>query len=139
MGPAFDHLDSMASRRLAHTLMFSFNLAAFASLLTFVGVKTPGKRAGLPMFERWGPFLGLLVASLLVMVDLTRHILLDAELFISALHMFNADGSLTAAGRIGMLSTWIGNGLLIVSLIWFVIPVSPRAQEQQAFVPIRLA
>mmetsp|Transcript_107866 Transcript_107866/g.232280 ORF Transcript_107866/g.232280 Transcript_107866/m.232280 type:complete len:145 (+) Transcript_107866:286-720(+) len=120
----------MSSRRLAHTLMFAVNLAAFSSLLTFVAVKTPGKRAGASSAaERWGPFLGLLAAAFLVMLDLTRHILLDASLFISELHMFNVDGSLTPAGRIGMVSTWIGNGLLILSLIWFVLPVRRSSLE----------
>mmetsp|Transcript_50 Transcript_50/g.131 ORF Transcript_50/g.131 Transcript_50/m.131 type:complete len:138 (+) Transcript_50:147-560(+) len=132
MGPAFEHLDGMGSRRLAHTMMFAVNLAAFSSLLTFVAVKTPGKRAGISgALERWGPFLGLLSAALLVMVDLTRHILLDAGLMISTLHMFNADGSLTPAGRTGMVSTWVGNGLLVLSLVWFVLPVR-RSPPQDA-------
>lgn len=102
--------------------MFAFNLAAFSSLLTFVAVKTPAKRRSLPPLKRWGPFIGLTVASLLVMVDLTRHVLLDAHLFVQELHMFNEDGSLTPAGRCGVLATWVGNILLIISLVWYVLP-----------------
>lgn len=123
----------MASRRLAHTLMFAFNMASFASLLTFVAIKTPGKRGHLGPLECWGPFVGLAVAALSVMVDLTRHILLDAELFIATLHMFNPDGSLTPAGRLGMWSTWIGNGLLLVSMVWYVLPARRRAPPLQEF------
>lgn len=122
----------MGPRRLAHTLMFAFNLASFSSLLTFVAIKTPGKRQGLPALERWGPFLGLLVATLLIMVDLTRHILLDASLFIAQLHMFMPDGSLTFAGKLGMYSTWGGNVLLLLSLVWYVLP--PRQSSAGSMV-----
>jgi len=124
----------MGSRRLAHTLMFAFNLAAFSSLLTFVAVKTPGKRGHLSALRCWSPFLGLLLASLLIMVDLTRHILLDAELFIAQLHMFNPDMSLTLAGKIGVWSTWLGNFLLLVSVIWYVLP-APSNRPRDALMP----
>mmetsp|Transcript_30279 Transcript_30279/g.64446 ORF Transcript_30279/g.64446 Transcript_30279/m.64446 type:complete len:134 (+) Transcript_30279:93-494(+) len=131
-------MDTLGSRRLAHTLSFAVNLAAFSSMLTFVAVKTSGKRSGVEHpLERWGPFLGLLIASLLVMLDLTRHILLDAGLFIAALHMFNPDGSLTAAGRIGQLGAWVGDLLLFVSLLWFVLPTRRRtAGEIGDFMPL---
>mmetsp|Transcript_58819 Transcript_58819/g.165969 ORF Transcript_58819/g.165969 Transcript_58819/m.165969 type:complete len:111 (-) Transcript_58819:79-411(-) len=91
-------------------------------MLTFVALKTPGKRGHLPADTRWGPFVGLVVATMLVMIDPTRHILLDASMFIKQLHMFNPDGSLTCSGRIGQLGAWIGNILLFASLIWFILP-----------------
>jgi len=122
LGPVFGQMDGVGSRHLAHTLMFGFNLAAFSALLTFVAIKTPGKRGHLPAWKCWAPFLGLLLASMLVMVDLTRHVLLDADMMVETLHMFNADGSLTSAGSIGMWSTWIGNGLLLVSMVFYVLP-----------------
>lgn len=127
MGGAFQRFDSAEYKQLAHTLTFSVNLAAFASLLTFVAVKTPSKRAHYRGFMRWGPWVGLAVAAAMVMFDLTRHIFLDAGLFIQQLHMYNSDQSLTIAGRVGMLTTWLGNALLIVSLIWFVLP--PKWQQ----------
>lgn len=102
-------------------------MAAFSAMLTFVAVKTPGKRKPLPAWERWGPWLVLLTAALLLMIDPTRHILLDASMYIHELHMFNPDGSLTPAGRIGQLSTWIGDALLIVGLVWFVLPLRREA------------
>lgn len=109
--------------------MFSLNLALFAGLLTFVALKTPGKRHSLPFWKRWGPFFGMLVASILVMVDLTRHILLDAQLFVEHLHMYNPDFSLTCAGKFGMSSTWLGNVLLLVSLVFYVLPVQTAASR----------
>lgn len=124
LGPAFQQFDSMENRGFAHTLMFGFNLAAFSSMLTFVAVKTPGRRGHLSSWAAtWGPFVGLVLASLMVMFDLTRHVLLDADLFNEALHMFNRDGSLTPAGCIGMGLTWLGNALLAASLIWYLVPL----------------
>mmetsp|Transcript_69598 Transcript_69598/g.203704 ORF Transcript_69598/g.203704 Transcript_69598/m.203704 type:complete len:134 (+) Transcript_69598:294-695(+) len=114
----------MGTRKLAHTMSWGLSLAAFSSMLTFVAVKTPGKRGHLAPAARWGPFLGLLVGTLLAMFDLTRHIFLDAGLLISALHMYNPDGSLTPAGRFGQVSAWIGNITLLVALIWFVLPAN---------------
>lgn len=102
--------------------MFGINLALFSSLLTFVAIKTPGKRHRLSFVKRWAPFFGMLLASALVMVDLTRHILLDAQICTAQLHMYNDDMSLTLAGKLGMWATWTGNSLLFLSLIFFVLP-----------------
>lgn len=135
LGPTFQHLDGMGSRKLAHTLMFAFNLAAFSSLLTFVAVKTPGKRGHLAFARRWGPFFGLVFAASLIMVDLTRHICLDAGMFPEQLHMFNPDMSLTLAGRLGMYSTWVGNILLMVSLVWYVLPAGPDRSRDAFLAP----
>mmetsp|Transcript_53965 Transcript_53965/g.152071 ORF Transcript_53965/g.152071 Transcript_53965/m.152071 type:complete len:137 (-) Transcript_53965:314-724(-) len=115
-------MDTAGSRHLAHTLSWGMNLSAFASMLTFVAVKTPGKRGHLPLDERWGPFACLLIATLLVMIDPTRHIFLDANMFVATLHMFNPDGTLTSSGRIGQLGAWIGNVMMFASLLWFVLP-----------------
>lgn len=113
---------------LSHTFSWGLSLAAFSSMLTFVGVKTPGKRGHLPPLSRWGPFLALLLGSLLAMVDMTRHIILDARLFIPQLHMYNPDASVTFAGRLGQVSSWLGNAMLFVALIWFVLPSSRVSQ-----------
>mmetsp|Transcript_40436 Transcript_40436/g.112317 ORF Transcript_40436/g.112317 Transcript_40436/m.112317 type:complete len:130 (-) Transcript_40436:24-413(-) len=121
----------MGTRKLAHTLSWGLSLAAFTSMLTFVAVKTPGKRGHLPALSCWGPFVALLVGVLLAMCDLTRHIFLDAGIFIKALHMYNPDGSLTFAGRFGQVSSWIGNITLFVALIWYVLP-TPRPAAAQA-------
>lgn len=134
MGGAFQHLDNAGCRGLAHTLTFAFNLAAFASMLTFVAVKTPAKRASVSGLQRWGPFIGLFVASAMVMVDLTRHVFLDAGLFVALLHMFEVDGSLTLAGRAGMLCAWLGNALLVVSLVWYVLP--PKMLKLDGYGPV---
>lgn len=56
------------------------------------------------------------------MLDLTRHILLDAGISTEQLLMFNDDHSLTVAGRSGLWATRLGNMLLFASLVWFVLP-----------------
>mmetsp|Transcript_4849 Transcript_4849/g.10981 ORF Transcript_4849/g.10981 Transcript_4849/m.10981 type:complete len:110 (-) Transcript_4849:196-525(-) len=91
-------------------------------MLTFVAAKTPGKRGNLPLGKRWGPFFVLLLGALLAMFDPTRHIFLDVGLFIDKLHMYERDGSLTPAGHFGQLGAWIGNIMLFVALVWFVLP-----------------
>mmetsp|Transcript_111470 Transcript_111470/g.296230 ORF Transcript_111470/g.296230 Transcript_111470/m.296230 type:complete len:137 (-) Transcript_111470:715-1125(-) len=124
----------MGTRKLAHTLSWGLSLAAFASMLTYVALKTPGKRGSLPALNRWGPFVGMLLGALLAMVDPTRHIFLDAGLFISTLHMYNPDGSLTPMGRFGQVSAWVGNITLLLALVWFVLPAGglPKRQDSES-------
>jgi len=130
LGGAFSNLNTPEYRQLSHTLGFAVNLAAFSSMLMFVAVKTPGKRRRLPPVEKWAPFAILVVASLLLMVDPTRHILLDSSIAVDALHMFNPDHSLTPAGKIGQGSTWVGNVLLFGGLVWYVLPPRPCGVPQ---------
>uniref|UniRef100_A0A7S4RTK4 Uncharacterized protein n=1 Tax=Alexandrium monilatum TaxID=311494 RepID=A0A7S4RTK4_9DINO len=112
----------MGTRKLAHTMSCGLSLAAFSSMVTYVALKTPAKRSHLPCPIRWGPFLGLILGTLFAMFDLTRHIFLDAGLFIATLHMYNPDGSLIFAGRFGQVSSWVGNIILLVAMVWFVLP-----------------
>jgi hypothetical protein len=64
----------------------------------------------------------MVLAAMLVMTDLTRHILLDAGLFEDALAMNDADGGLSFAGHVGRATTWCGFILLFVSVAFFVRP-----------------
>jgi len=98
------------------------NLAIFSGLLTYVGLKTPAKRSHLAPCLRWSPFMLLFLAATLSMVDLSRHVFLDSGMFIEQLHMFEDDGSLTAAGRLWQISSWVGGVLQFLALIWFVMP-----------------
>eukprot|EP00440_Ansanella_granifera_P044231 gb/GFBE01047935.1/.p1 GENE.gb/GFBE01047935.1/~~gb/GFBE01047935.1/.p1 ORF type:complete len:147 (+),score=16.98 gb/GFBE01047935.1/:1-441(+) len=134
MGGAFEHLDTVGSRQLAHTLTFALLLASFSSMLTVVALRTPAKRVSLPCLPRWAPFLGLCLACLLVMIDPTRHVFLDAGLYVGTLRMFHPDGSLTPAGNIGKYGAWLGNFLLFVSMLCFVLPASAGASEEVAHV-----
>lgn len=62
----------------------------------------------------------MVIAAMLVMTDLTRHILLDAGLFEDALAMNDPNGGLSLAGRIGRATSWCGFILLFVSVAFFV-------------------
>jgi len=123
LGGIFEHIDGANSRILSHTLSFGLLLATFSCMLTFVAIKIPVKRAGATRLSRWGPFIGLCLGSILVMIDPTRHVFLDAHLYIQTLRMFNSDGTLTPAGNIGRISAWLGNLLLALSMCWFAQPV----------------
>merc|ERR1712085_24355 len=122
-GGVFARMDSLGARNLAHTLTFSIDMAAFSSMLTFMGIKTPAKRGHLPALRKWGPFFGMLLASLMILVDLVRHVVLDAGVVPpGVLNMFNSVGSLAPAGLVGTVCTWLGNILLVISLICYVLP-----------------
>mmetsp|Transcript_83839 Transcript_83839/g.219009 ORF Transcript_83839/g.219009 Transcript_83839/m.219009 type:complete len:86 (-) Transcript_83839:89-346(-) len=55
----------------------------------------------------------------MVLLDLTRHVLLDQNVAPVHLHMYNKDGSLTAVGELGMYCTWCGVVLLVIGTGWF--------------------
>eukprot|EP00929_Paragymnodinium_shiwhaense_P058192 TRINITY_DN29141_c0_g1_i1.p3 TRINITY_DN29141_c0_g1~~TRINITY_DN29141_c0_g1_i1.p3 ORF type:complete len:135 (+),score=7.72 TRINITY_DN29141_c0_g1_i1:345-749(+) len=120
-GPALQGVSTGESRVLAHSLSFGLNLSMFTSTLTYMAVKTPLKRGRLPFFLKWGPWFLMLAAMCLVMIDLTRHVVLDAKLGGSALWMYRKGEHLTTTGWIGVVSTWIGMACLFASVLWFML------------------
>eukprot|EP00928_Gymnodinium_smaydae_P041474 TRINITY_DN28066_c0_g1_i1.p1 TRINITY_DN28066_c0_g1~~TRINITY_DN28066_c0_g1_i1.p1 ORF type:complete len:150 (+),score=18.81 TRINITY_DN28066_c0_g1_i1:231-680(+) len=124
-GACFAGLNTPGSRQLAHTLTWGINLAVFASIATYVFLKTPFKRQHLRPLWRWSPWMLLVFATLLVMCDLTRHILLDAGIGGDHLAMYESDGSLAVAGRVGRATTWLGFGAFFTSILWFTLAPGP--------------
>jgi hypothetical protein len=100
--------------------MWGLHLGALGALTVYLGVRTPAARRKAQLALRWVPFAMVLLGTLLVLFDLTRHMLLDQNLFGKQLHMFNPDGRLTAVGLFGQVATWIGLALVIVGTGWFV-------------------
>lgn len=100
--------------------MWGLHLGALGALTVYLGMRTPVARRKAQPALRWVPFAMVLVGTLLVLFDLTRHCLLDQNLWGKQLHMFNPDGSLTAVGLFGQIATWIGLILVIVGTGWFV-------------------
>jgi hypothetical protein len=100
--------------------MWGLHLGALGALSVYMGVRTPVTRRHVSPLWRWVPFAMVLLGTLLVLFDLTRHLLLDQNLFGRELHMFNSDGSLTPVGRFGVAGTWTGLVLLIFGTCWFV-------------------
>lgn len=99
--------------------MWGLHLGALGALTIYTGVRTPIVRKNTSPLLRWVPFFMVFLGTLLVLFDLTRHLLLDQDLFGRELHMFNADGSLSPVGRFGVAATWIGLSLLILGMSWF--------------------
>lgn len=55
----------------------------------------------------------------MMLLDLTRHVLLDQNIAPQLLHMYNSDHSLTVVGQLGVICTWVGVGLLVIGTAWF--------------------
>lgn len=99
--------------------MWGLHLGALAALAVYVATRTPGDRSQYNCLLRWTPFACVVIGSLLMLFDLTRHLLLDQNVAPVALHMYNSDHTLTAVGRFGMTATWVGVVLLVFGTGWF--------------------
>lgn len=108
------------SRSIAHSLTWGANFGAMASLLPDLLARTDKTRSHLAPFWHWAPVSLYLLGGLLVMEDLTRHLLLDQGIGTSRLPMYQDNGNLTLVGRIGVACTWIGIALLFISIVWLV-------------------
>lgn len=101
------------ARAFGHALFWGLNFGLFVVMSIYVGLK-----------EKWGPFALVVTGALLVMVDLTRHILLDFEIVgeQGAMYNDNEDGSseLSLIGMVGVVCTWLGILSIGIGLGWFV-------------------
>lgn len=66
---------------LAHSVTFGVNLAVFTNLAQFIYTETKLRRINIPQshFQKWGPFYCILIATVGVMADLSRHLVNDAN------------------------------------------------------------
>lgn len=106
-------------RSLSHTITWGINLAMYSNMIQFMHFHGGPARSGI---HSYGPVLLMFVAMILMMADLTRHILLDAD--VSTLYMFQAnpvtgEQELTWAGTLGVASTWLGVTFMFVSIAWY--------------------
>jgi len=106
-------------RRLSHTITWGINLAMYSNMIQFMYSHGGPAKSGI---HSYGPVLLMVVAMLLMMADLTRHILLDAD--VSTLYMFQAnpdtgEQELTTVGILGVASTWLGVALMFISIAWY--------------------
>jgi len=103
-------------------MFFGLNLGLFVVMAMYVYMKS-AKKAQDDMVLKWGPLALVVTGALLVMVDLTRHVLLDLDLAGEELAMYAADkddGSLSTVGVIGVTCTWIGVACIATGIGWFV-------------------
>ena len=64
----------------AHSLTFGINLAVFTNLAQYMYTDTKSRRLNIqPGWRRWGPFWCIIIATIGVMADLTRHLINDSN------------------------------------------------------------
>lgn len=102
-----------------HSLVWGLNIGALGALSVYVAARTPDDRATSVALLRWAPFTLIVLGSLMILLDLTRHVLLDHGVGTTILPMYNDDGSLTFVGHFGVCCTWLGATLLIIGTMWF--------------------
>jgi len=109
-------LSTVSSRALSHAASFGLNIGMFGALLPQLAGRTAARRGDLPPCRRWAPFCMVVLGAALVMLDLTRHMLLDLGYGDHVLPMYKEDGSLTAVGKAGVVCTWSGVALIFVGV-----------------------
>lgn len=64
----------------AHSITFGINLAVFTNLAQYMYSDTKRRRQNIePAWRRWGPFWCIILATIGVMADLTRHLINDSN------------------------------------------------------------
>jgi len=106
-------------RSLSHTITWGINLAMFTNMIQFMYLQAAPARSGI---HSYGPRLMMVASMVLTMADLTRHILLDAD--VSNLYMYQqnpetGETELTTVGLAGVICTWLGVSFMLVSIAWF--------------------
>mmetsp|Transcript_38837 Transcript_38837/g.70732 ORF Transcript_38837/g.70732 Transcript_38837/m.70732 type:complete len:106 (+) Transcript_38837:558-875(+) len=101
--------------------MWGLHIGLLGALFGYVCHQTSTSRAKYKTWVgRWGPCVLLAVGSLMVIFDLTRHVLLDQGLFPNTLAMFSTSGGLSSIGVVGVIFTWVGLLIVVLSMAWFV-------------------
>eukprot|EP00746_Dinoflagellata_sp_MGD_P112745 gnl/MRDRNA2_/MRDRNA2_49874_c0_seq1.p1 gnl/MRDRNA2_/MRDRNA2_49874_c0~~gnl/MRDRNA2_/MRDRNA2_49874_c0_seq1.p1 ORF type:complete len:138 (-),score=27.39 gnl/MRDRNA2_/MRDRNA2_49874_c0_seq1:260-673(-) len=106
------------ARAIGHALFWGLNFGLFVVMCSYVALKT-SKKDEENVCLKWSPFALLFTGALLVMVDLTRHVLLDLELAGEELAMYDDYGDLSLVGKIGVSCTWIGCICVASGIAWY--------------------
>mmetsp|Transcript_21688 Transcript_21688/g.49369 ORF Transcript_21688/g.49369 Transcript_21688/m.49369 type:complete len:114 (+) Transcript_21688:442-783(+) len=98
--------------------MWGFQAGTLTSLLAYMWVNLPMNA----MSNRWlsGPIMCTMLGTILVLMDLTRHVILDQGYFGPELRMYSpSSGNLTVVGCCGVVATWLGFILILIGTLWF--------------------
>mmetsp|Transcript_52587 Transcript_52587/g.94405 ORF Transcript_52587/g.94405 Transcript_52587/m.94405 type:complete len:144 (-) Transcript_52587:144-575(-) len=121
---AFGASSSVASdkaREASHYYTWGADVVVFSFMLWYMASHAPkgaqGAKEGWWQTNRATLLAG--VGCVLMMVDPTRHLLLDQGVGVDVLAMYNMDGSMTAVGNFGMFCTILGMVLMLVGMLWF--------------------
>jgi len=120
------------ARAIGHALFWGLNLGLFAVAALYLYTQTPKVRAAEPLALKWGPFICVVLGAFLVMLDLTRHCLLDLGLAGEELAMYTDDGDLSTVGMTGVTCTWIGVVLISIGFSWWVNLPNKIAKQWEA-------
>lgn len=115
-------LMSPKARAIGHATFWGVNFGLFVCLSMYYWKRTAVARKGMEL--QWAPFTITVLGACLIMVDLTRHVLLDLDLAGAELAMYtDEEGAfmdLSTVGLVGFICTWVGWGLLSIGIAWFV-------------------
>lgn len=109
-------MDSPGKRVFSHHFTFGANIVLFGYLIWQVGSTTVRSS------KSWAPLILIVLGSLLVLVDTSRHVLLDHGGVIfdrRSLLMYTPTHDLSPVGRLCQLATIIGLVFLLVGLALF--------------------
>lgn len=118
---------STAARQAGHLATFLITLFTVLAMVTFTAWSS--RKRPMPIFNKYGPLVLVLYSVPLIMLDLTRHLLLDHKLVpASNWGMYKPDCDSDALDAIKCLttqgwlitiaSTYAGFALLIVGSFW---------------------
>lgn len=128
---AGSNLASNENREAAHHFTFGADLVLFLALCLYIALGTVKHRQALPPMSKWGPLILVIVGSLLALVDVLRHLLLDhGGVFFKeeTLAMYSDFPKLSWAGRIGQLSTIFGIASMFLGTLWY-LQITDRFKE----------
>mmetsp|Transcript_23432 Transcript_23432/g.43143 ORF Transcript_23432/g.43143 Transcript_23432/m.43143 type:complete len:132 (-) Transcript_23432:84-479(-) len=113
-------------RAAAHSLMWGLQAGTLTSLVAYMWVNLPTSRKSNRLLSV--PIMCTLLGTVLVLLDLTRHVILDQGYFGPELRMYSpSGGGLTVVGRCGMVATWLGFVLILVGTLWFLQATKPMS------------
>lgn len=105
------------ARAIGHALFWGLNFGLFVVVSAYMVMKAKQDEQNLAL--KWGPFTLVTLGALLVMVDLTRHVVLDLGLAGEELAMYTDKGDLSEVGVIGVVCTWVGVIFVASGIAWF--------------------
>lgn len=110
------------NRQSCHHMTFGADLVFFGGAIWYTASATARSRSEDSFFAKWGSVIFVVMGCVLLILDPTRHLILDHGGFgmERQLAMYNDDGVLSPMGRASKMATHFGIVLLSVGLLWFV-------------------
>jgi len=114
---------SSENREASHHFTWGADLVLFGMVVWYIAEATAAKCDGRQFMSKWGPVLLTALGSVMVILDPTRHLMLDHGGVVcepAVISMYNDDGSLSTVGRVCQKTTQVGLVVLLVGMLWYV-------------------